>query len=441
MAKRIYCSSVDSVNDNTSGSINKKLFDKAKSATPSVVDATNKPSLLQRVFNTKSKLTMMVSSIIVLIWIVLIVLLVTMLLDYLDIGNGASSPDEAAIGYINSLTDYDVMKKYVPSEIRDEGYVVDNNGLSELKLLDEKYDISLTNINAKVVSSDLNVSDLEKSLADVYHIQVNVNDATKLTVGADLKYRLDGSEQTSSVTFNLISIKSGAKWYIYTADLASDDHIPRGEEDTSREQVVTNDSSTINKPKRELNIYDGVVKDLTSGKIDIDGVQYTFPTPYSKMTGLYTLSDEAIDPSLKTIQPNYILKNLPISFVKDAYGMTEFSVSIGNASDMNIGIEQGLVTTFYIGVPKIESSNRVYDYPTIFLPGNITLMSSYDDVIKVYGNLDKYKGGNASLCLYSNDATVYQLNLNNNEHNRIYFQFVDNKLVAIQYHYYDLTKF
>ena len=398
--------------------------------------------------NSKLAIAILIS--VVVVSFVLIIICVNMLISYLDIGNGADSPDKAAVGYVESVTDYEAMKRYLPPEIRNSGYIVDNNGLSEIQALNEEYGVTFTDIEATIDTSDVKIDELEKSLNEAYNADIDIDDATKLVVNAVLTYNLNESKRESVVVFNLISIKSGAKWYIYTADLISEDYIPSIKEDDSSdeglESEIVEDNNVdfkvpVNKPQRELDIYDGVVDDLREGKISIDDMQYTLPAPYSDMTWLYTLSDDAIDMSMRIIQPNYILKNLPISFVKDDYGMTDFRISIGNASDESIDVADGIVTTLYIGVPKFKYEHQIYDYPSVFLPGNVTLMSSYGDVVSVYGHLDNYTNDNESLYLYSDDAKVYQFNLNGNVHNHIYFQFVDDKLVAIQYHYYDLNEF
>ena len=386
---------------------------------------------------------------------------IVFVLKVFDVNKGASMPEDAAKGYIQAIADGDevAFKRYLPPIVRDEGYVADTNNLSEIKMLDEKYDIDIGDIVVIIDSANLNIDDLEVGFYELYGKDISIKDAVKLSASTTMSYKIDDKSYDTDLVFNLVSIKVGFKWYIYTANLVSDDYDdkPELDEDVSidESELQTKDEnfeivddkgvieyvSPINKDLKPLSKYETVRTDLTNGSVNIDGVDYLFPVLYSDMISLYTLVDESIDEDMRLIEPNYILKNLPIEFVNKDYGMTDFHVSIANSTKENIDVSDGIVTTFYIGLPKSRYSYQIYNYPDVYLPGNITLTSSYKDVVNMYGDLEEYTGNNDSLYMYSDNVKVYYVNLHGNKRNKLYFEFEKDVLVAVQWYFYDLNKF
>lgn len=399
-----------------------------------------------------------------------------LLKNVVDVGNGAKTPEDAAIGYVLSIANNDPNYiSYLPCDIRDYGYAADIYGMSDLKLYDEKYDVQLSDVSAVINASKLDIAQLHDNLFTFYGKDIDIDDAKLLSLSATMTYVVDGQTVSSELQFNMISIKSNYKWYVYTGDFPSEANSESSDEaatpsdseatpgDVSIEDDVTTDESGVGEEEEgfevigeddvidyvepvvreevEIEIYDGALADLESGVVTINDVEYVFPALYSDMTSLYTLADDAIEDDIRSVAPNYILKNLPIVFANEDYGMTEFNISIANPTEENIDVSEGIVTTFYVGIPKSELDYNAYDYPYVYLPGNITLTSTYEEVISVYGELEEYTGDNESLHLYSDTVTVYQVELYENVHNHVYLEFENDVLVAIQWHFYDLNAF
>lgn len=365
-----------------------------------------------------------------------------------DESNGAASPDEAASAFVAAIDSSDdaALCKYIPRAVRDDGFMADTMNLSELKKLDEEHDITLSNIVIDAISdiSDRSAS-LESGLYSIYNKSVKISDAKRVAVTSDMSYELDDKDYETQVSFNLISIKVGSKWYIYTGqqlseDLDSEDSdavniLPAETDGSEPYDIISTYIKPVVKDVKELDFYDDARKDLEAGKLKIDNTEYVMPASYESMTDLFLLAEDMFTEDTRVIRSNYILKHLPIEFNKIDYSMTGFDISIGNITDADIDVTEGVVTTLYMGLP-----DEIYDYPDIYLPGNVTLGTDYDDIVKMYGNMDAYEE-NENLKLHPNCAVIYQADLNN-KRNHVYFEFsYDNKLVAVQYHYFDLNDF
>lgn len=367
-----------------------------------------------------------------------------------DEDNGAQSPDEAATAFVTAIdcSDDTLLNKYLPRAIRDSGFMADTMNISELRKLDAEHDITLSNI---VIDNMSDLSDrtgaLESGLFSVYNKQVKISDARRINVTANMSYDVDGSPHETQVSFNLISIKVNSKWYVYTGQQLSEDLdsadgdvvniLPAETMSTGQTyDIVSTYIKPVVKETRALNFSSSALDELTAGHMSIDNVEYVMPTSYESMMNLFILADDMFTDETRVVKQNYILAHLPIVFNKLDYTMTDFDISIGNATNKDIDIKDGAITTLYIGKP-----DEIYDYPDIYLPGNVTLGTAYNDVVQMYGRLDTYED-NEALVLHKNCGVIYQLNLGGNERNHIYFEFdYDNKLVAIQYYYYDLNEF
>lgn len=374
-----------------------------------------------------------------------------------DMNNGASTPESAAIGFVQSISndDSNQMLKYVPRKLRSDGIGSYSDDILDLRDLNEKYglDISHVQVMSEVESLADNIQALDKGFMNVYGKTVNIKDAKQISVQALISYSIKNSTYQRSLTFDFICIKVDMKWYVYTAadSLSSDEAVTEesstendkttsNSEESSTEDVTNIDVGKVKTEKVDLNFYDGAKSDLQAGKLKINDKEYTMPAKYKDMTDLFELIDDSIDKKDRLVKPNYILKTLPVWFVNKDYQMTDLTVSIANNTDKNIDLSDGLVTTLYI------SPVDPYDCPYVYLPGNVTFGTSYDDVVKMYGEktLVPYTGeddANAKdIIKHSDSAKIYELKLNN-VHNHVYLSFEDNKLVAIEYFYYDLGDF
>lgn len=474
MAKRTYGGISESVSVNPTSITSSKPSEENSGVTESV--AKVKP---------KKKLTKGLGIVIAVVFGALIIIMASFITyRSMDVGYGADSSDEAAVGYVEAIAsdDNNSLQKYMPPQARRTGYMANNYDIMSLQTLDEKYDIALNDVRAVTDSVKIDTSLLVEGFKKVYDTNINIKAAHKMDVSAVLSYNFDGKTVTDDILFNIICIQVGSKWYVYTGDLSNifpniesvDNTIittitpdadsesstattePKTTEITATTEEATVQTETtptteavlsykepIVKDRLPITKYDGVLTDLQSGHVRIDDIEYIFPVEYKAMTSLYMLVDKAIDEDVRTIKPNFILKNLPVAFKNNDYSKCEFYLSIANASDENIDVADGLVTTFMIGVPKSKYEYQIYDYPDVYLPGNITFGCTYDEVTSVYGELETVSVDAVSsvVNIYAKDVDVYQVKLNDNKHNFIYLQFVNHELVAIQWYFYDLNEF
>lgn len=429
------------------------------------VEKTEKPKKVKSEKSNKGPIIAMVIAIVLLIiavgrWFYIFIY---------DTSNGASTPEKAAIGFVKALdsSSSEDMLKYVPKEIREDGFGSDIDEIQNLRTLDENYDITMKNIQVvgDVESLSGSVEALSKGLENVYGKSVNIKDAKCVHISSIMTYSLPNEDGTSeaietNLEFDFICIKVNMKWYIYTASdlgatkVETDDKIDMSDisEDTTTEENQTSTDATevsdneieieapdekIDAQTVELDFYNGAKDDLQAGKLKINDVEYTMPAKYQDMTGLFELIDDSLDKDDRVVKPNYILKTLPVWFINKDYQMTDLTVSIANNTTKNIDLAEGVVTTLYI------APVNPYDYPYVYLPGNVTFGTSYSDVEKMYGEKslipfkDEDKG---DIIKHSSDAKIYEMKLNN-VHNHVYLSFEDDKLVAIQYYYYDLGDF
>lgn len=375
---------------------------------------------------------------------VLVIIAVYMLITVnLDGSNGAMLADEAALGFVSSLDDDsdEGIYTYVPRQLRSKKYVADTMNINEIRKLSNDYGVSLSNF-VIVGVDELNdkIDALKTGLYNLYKESVNIVGAQRVRMTADMRYDIDGEAQDSNLEFNIICIKVNTKWYVYTGQALSENGantVKFIETSPSQQQtvydIVTEYIKPIVKDIKPLDFYDKAKSDLQSGKVTINDKEYAMPSPYEEMTDLYTIVESNFTDAARLVKPNYILKHLPIEFKEQRYAKTDFDISIGNPTDDIADVTKGLVTTLYIGRPE-----SIYDYPDVYLPGNVTFGTTYADVVKMYGELDRYEP-NDNLNRHSDYYSVYQLPLNN-KRNIIYFEFdIDEKLVAVQYYYFDLN--
>jgi hypothetical protein len=142
----------------------------------------------------------------------------------------------------------------------------------------------------------------------------------------------------------------------------------------------------------------------------------------------------------RVVKSEEILVDVP---VKTELGTAPMHVHIGNPTDADIDISDGLITTLVM--TTLDAGVKTYD---VILPGNVTFGTNYEDVVKVYGDgiltpydATKTKAKAYTDHLYLTGKDVYYVRLNN-AHNFVYLGFDTNgRLSGIQWQYTDLTGF
>lgn len=326
--------------------------------------------------------------------------------------------------------------------------------ISDLTHLEEEYDITFSDveIGAPVECSS---DDAEQGLLNAYGMNLEVVEACMVPASANMSYTIGNLDHTAQVNFDLVCvrIKSGGKalkWTVYTGKSFDEQPVISitynesigsisGEVPENANVDTTDDEmpeKPVTKTLKELEFYEAAFDDLTAGKVTIDDAEYTFPVQYSNLSSLFSIRDKVFsDDDSRIIRPNHILQHVVVDFCKKDYSKSKLDVSIGNVTKNNVDVADGVVTTLYIGKPKDG-----FDYPVIYLPGNVTFGTSYNDILKMYGPLDVCSDS-SNIIMHNEAVSFYQVELNN-RHNHLYLEFSsDNKLVAVEWYYYDLSGF
>lgn len=465
MAKRVYGNSDSNTNDKINDA--KSEFDDFDDDA-TILDLfyhkskTDKPIALNSHKTSKQSSNTGLIIIIVLLFAFIIVLALSLIKNS---KSGAHSAQEAAVGFVTCIADNDksMMYSYVPKVISNSDVLIDTEGIADFQKIDEQYNITFSSVNVAASNSISDIKSVKSDIKAKYNFDIDLTKAEVVTIKADYKYTDEKSDiQSKEFKADFVVICMNNKWYVCPGlDIpdgvlesnASDSSDVLDESNTASESASELDSESdasmssyaqpIAKDIVAVKPYKGALKDLQSGKVTINKKDYTFPCKYLDMTGLFILSFSK-DTSSKdvltqktAIKPNYILNKLPVVFSNLDYNMTDIQVSIGNRTQSNIEVDLGDVTMFYIGEPKSPYSYQIYDYPDILLPGNISFETSLSDAEKVYGKLTKCVDTSNAI-VYDKDAVIYAVQLNNT-HNYLYLQFLDDKLVAIQWYYYDFT--
>lgn len=405
-----------------------------------------------------------------------------------DANNGSKTSTEAVTNFVdNILSDNKAMVSYVPRAIRSHSTLVDDGYISLYKQYASDYGMNITgtDILEETKVAPEAYSKYEDAIVNLYKDKVAVKDASLITAKISFlsKTTIPGAEGGYFEEY-FVAIKSGAKWYVvpglvHYLDLAPTDKIvattPQNDSANSDTSEVateyiedsevesdaesdTNDDTTelaktdesdgdipeiiyrqeIIKPQVALEFYDKALSDLKKGKFTVDSVEYEVPADINSFEELFTINygQNGLTDDL-SLDSNFILRNIPVSFVNDDYSECQIGVNIGNTTDKEINVTEGSITTLQFIYPKSIREYQVFDYPMIYLPGNVTFGTAYEDVVKMYGELDKCLDVDGFV-LYDHNVKTYRIALNN-EHNYIYFQFFDNNLVGIMWDYFDFT--
>ena len=332
-----------------------------------------------------------------------------------DKSNGGGNAGTLALDFVNAATrDSDDIWSYLPKQVRQSGNMsADTSWMRSRELKDTK----IVTTKALGEQSDL----FAQGLNSFYHEDVTVKDAQAVT--------LTSVFQDTPVTYDVICVKSGLKWYIYTGKPVN---IP----DVNINPLVGSD--VVTKTRHEIKAenvtpYDGAFDYLKQGEFTLDGAKYTMPTSYSSLVGEFIFDDDRIKVPDRNLKPGMILKQLPVLFGKcsaEDYDSNSLSMSIGNPYTDDVDITKGIVTTLFIGVLETDLK-----YPDIRFPGNVMFGTKYDDVVSVYGELQQAVLPD-DICMESYaDMDVYKIDLTD-DGNSLYLLFDknDTKLKAICYY-------
>lgn len=377
-----------------------------------------------------------------------------------DAGFGFKDPEVLALEYTETaFKSHGDIWDYVPKAVRDTNMA---SFESLWMLVDESQGMNVKMENIKAEKSESisgMISELEKGYEDFYGKTVKIKDAMKVTLSADisyntpkLKYMSNTKDYNKSVDFDVICVQIGSKWYVYTGGHIDSDKIsivPENVFAIDEEDLIPDpDLDYEGKPEPEeeyipeipeVDAYEGAASDLRAGRVTIDGAEFILPIEYSKLESVLKIKADVIKDEDRFIESGKILKNLPAAYVNEEYSAVAPGISIANPYDSAKDLTEGIISTLYLTKP-ISTTKK---YPEIILPGNITIGTTYDDVISVYGDdvLMTYDGKNDDITKlnYTSDVKIYTVDLNN-DYNRLYLMFdVDNKLMAIRWQYIDLN--
>lgn len=361
-----------------------------------------------------------------------------------DIGRGASSSGDLTTAIAESLDDfdYDTISKYVPASIRKNGFISDSDVFADFRAQDTECGYVFDRVIIDEADPFDDIESLQNGLMSVYGKKIKISSAqlVKLRV-----LFTDSESRTVTANCNIIPIKVKAKWYFYTgAPVGSGDDVidfmsafETQEKQAESHEMMEYDISYVEPVVQpddeaseiELDFYKDALKDLQSGKCTIRGIEYTMPESVDRFKDIFGLDEAKLAESqAEILKPDETISGLPITFVDETVPATSVYVVVGNITKDDIPYQNGSVTTLYI------NSNSRFD---VTLPGGVTFGTSYDDFVKMYGDVessedDAYHGTLAD--------SVYEVTLHN-KHNKIYFGFKDNKLVEIQWYYIDMTDY
>ena len=361
-------------------------------------------------------------------------------------------------------------------------FIDDTNGTYYRGLAE---DHGLHDLQLNVVSQDpQDLSFVTSTINDIYHIEPDVKEATSVRLTGNL-ITDDGysDDNGNAISCTVVVCRIGSSLYVvpglvedesaygfpgYPADDVSasvedesdgatedvaeveavDDKledtaesVPGSDDSVSDDSVMTIEyREEIIKPVAELKPYKKIMDDVKAGKVTIDEKEYDFPVLCTDLQDFVTL--DYLGTGLKntdSVEPNFIMNGVPVKFDNDAYDMVEKYFSVGNMTDKTVSVGEGRYTTVYLGYPKSTREYQVYDYPLVYLPGNVTFGTSYDDVVNLYGKLEKCYNLQ-DVPVYNDTTVTYQIELDH-PHNYLYLQFDEQKLVGIEWYYFDFNNY
>ena len=355
-----------------------------------------------------------------------------------DYKHGASTSNELVTEISANMNqfDYDYIKSYLPRTIRSDGFIADSDEFAIFRNMcnENKYKLKSSAILNETVFLDTAL--LENGLLSAYHKNVSISEA-KLTQ-TELIFS-DADSKSVCAVANIISIKILHKWYFYTGSPVSYENNPvvfitvqdnAGDKQVSSDISYTEKTEVIESAEDviPLDFYDGAKSDLTVGKCMINNIEYQIPDSFSVFSDIFTLNKDKLPASQSlTLSEDAVLGNLPVVYADDSFQNTVSYVSVANLSKDSVAIQDASITTLCFSDGNLS----------VLLPGNVTFGTSYADISKMYGGLQKtddlqFKGKLSD--------TVYVIDLKNHR-NKIYFGFKSDKLIEIQWYYIDMTDY
>lgn len=356
---------------------------------------------------------------VVILFIIIIFLII--FVGKCDTGHGAGTPQDAAYNFtVAASKRSEEVWNYLPRFARDA-----KQGSSDVMWeLDDATYVPLESLKYKSMQTIREaIPSIKNGYEAFYHDSPSIKDAVQVTLVGEITAN-DGN--TVSIEFDIVTIKSGWRWYVYTgADL---DFVNFPQDVIGEARVPADPTASV-----ELRPYEGAIDDLKLGKVTIDGVNFRMPVKYSNVRNVFTLEDSAIEKKDRELQPNMILKFLPVMY--DGAETECFVVDIANPSDESVDLADGYVTT-------LQARRQSGEKPVaMVLPGNVVFNTSKDDVFAVYGDLELYDGHDNDLNSFEYDPSrIYQVQVEDgNDYNWIYLIFnEDDKLAAVEWRFYDM---
>lgn len=329
-----------------------------------------------------------------------------------DNGYGFDSPEGLTLSYLkvfenNMQVDEDapygdILMTYLPREARSVGYGADTVHMNEFRKF-SVYNLRFESVQM-VGNEPVDISDkipmMETGFYSVYHKRLNIRDAKEMVVLVNMLYTIDEVEYVQEVELHIPCVKCvSGRWYLYTGApyieeepielemIRAEDEMADAQPDIPEMQQRT----SVDRPIPEVEPYDEAFEDLQAGYLGINGAACVMPMTYAEALQVgFEVDEEEVPEESRTVQPNYILRWLPVRFLSSEYDYMDCRMDLGNASDDVADISDCLVTTLYFGKPQ----NDTMDYFDICLPGNVTIGTSFDDVCEVYGreNLEQIRG-------------------------------------------------
>lgn len=354
---------------------------------------------------------------------------------------GASGPGLAAAGWVGSMNGYDdiMFDRYMLPSARKTGAMADMFDLVSIRELHKERRMVFGNIQAGEPEY-LPESDLDRVRSGMVGFggADGISVAARVDVSAEMSWS-DGrwAGDSRPVSFHIVCVERHGKWYVYTgaplddgdaSDISIDEEVP-AEVDTTVDPVPT----PFVRERRPVKPSDTAGNELFSGLVEIEGNQVTLPCGLDALQPLFSITEEGL---AMEIAPNGMMDHLPLKMADDSYAAAWIYAGVANNGTEPAIVSDGVLCRLWIGLPLDGFSA----YPEVYLPGDVTLGSSYDEVVSVYGELEACPDTDR-VEKWSEDAKVYAAPFGKSVHNRIYFQFADDVLSAIGWDYYDFNSY
>lgn len=392
------------------------------------------PELPKEELNEEGRVKKKVSKVpkITAVIVVAVIILIGSIVFYnkaYDSHYGDTDPVDAAKGYITAMLSHNDINEHLPADIRDSAMVsAETAWICKFPYCD------IENISADIMktSSDdykqyINV--LEEGFSAVYSKDISIDDAKIVHMTA----HVTGDGYDNILKFDVITVKKGFKWYVYTGDTGRLDGVSVLPEQVSTDKLDAGTDPDVTEPVSFLEPYAGAADDAASGKFKFNGKSVTLPAQYNEVTDLLQLNDELIDDSFRLVSSEVIMSKLPVVLSDETYDSSCVTVDIANINDDAVDVSNGIV----VGITVRRSLNG--RTPDIALPGNVRIGTAFSDIESLYGSVFEAVSFDEDLAAVSGVSFLYKISLGL-EGNDVYFGFdSDDKLTAVKWIYSDLN--